>query len=166
MRLFSSLGFQAGVLLLSLSLLSSKPVQATTVTTTAQSNQQIITAAFARWQAGGDQFFNEVLADNVRWTIKGSGPAAKTYQGKAQFLAEAVHPFAQRMQTALVPTVKRIWAEGDEVVVYWEGSAHTKSGQRYHNSYIWIFQFQQQRATQVTAFLDLSAYYAVLNIEL
>jgi uncharacterized protein len=43
--------------------------------TESQRNKQIVAAAFDRWAAGGADFFNEMLAPDVVWTIEGSSPA-------------------------------------------------------------------------------------------
>lgn len=144
-------------------MLSSTKVVASSSIADHPSNQQVIAAAFNRWAAGGSGFFDEVLADTVRWTIQGSGPAAKTYHSKAEFLRDAVAPFAAQMQTPLKPEVKGMWASDDEVVVYWTGQAKTLSGKPYHNAYVWIFRMHQQQAVEVIAFLDLAAYYEVLH---
>ena len=61
-----------------------------------ESNRQIITEAFEKWSAGGSTFFDDVLAHNVVWTIKGSSPTAGTYDGRDQFVREAVKPFVER----------------------------------------------------------------------
>src|SRR5688572_16761112 len=53
-------------------------------------NKQIVTAAFDRWAAGGSDFFNELLAPNIVWTIEGSGPSAGTFRGRDEFIARAV----------------------------------------------------------------------------
>ena len=43
--------------------------------TTEDNNKQVVTEAFHRWAAGGTSFFDDVLAENVVWRIKGSSPA-------------------------------------------------------------------------------------------
>jgi hypothetical protein len=52
-------------------------------------NREIIRAAFEAWAAGGSTFFEDVLAPDVRWTILGSGPTARTYVGRDNFVREA-----------------------------------------------------------------------------
>ena len=126
-------------------------------------NRQFITRAFERWTSGSGDFFRDVLAPDVRWTIKGSGPAAGTYAGREDFLERAVQPFVARLATPIRPTVKAIWADGDDVIVHWDGSATAGDGSPYRNSYIWIFRMANGRASEVTAFLDLAAYDDVLR---
>ena len=57
-------------------------------------NKQVVAEAFHRWAAGGTSFFDDVLAENVVWRIKGSGPSAGEFPGHKTFLERAVRPFA------------------------------------------------------------------------
>lgn len=155
--------FVAGAVLLSLAVATPglAPASPPAGAAMATANKELLRAAFSRWAAGGSGFFDEVLAPDVAWTIEGSGPAAGTYRGKADFLDRAVAPFARLLATPVRPRVDAIWADGDDVVVQWRGTATTKRGRPYRNSYVWIFRMRDGRATAVTAFLDLPAYYAV-----
>lgn len=128
-----------------------------------EANRRVITAAFARWSAGTGNFFNEVLAPDVVWTIEGSSPSAGVFRGRENFLARAVRPFASRLSTPVRPTDVRVLAEGDDVVVKWEGSGVARDGRAYQNSYAWFFRMQNGRAAAVTAFLDLAPYDDVLR---
>lgn len=126
-------------------------------------NKEAVIAAFDRWQAGGTDFFTEILADDVVWTIKGSGPTAGTYRGRDDLVARAVRPLASRLSHPIRPVTKQIWAEGDHVIIQWDGEGMARDGKPYANSYLWIFQMAQGRATSVTAFLDLIPYDDVLR---
>lgn len=125
-------------------------------------NRQIVTEAFERWAAGGTDFFEEVLSPDVVWIIEGSGPSAGVYEGRDDFLARAVAPFGARLTGPVVPTVRHVWADGDHVIAHWDGATTALDGQPYANSYAWIFRMQEGMATEVTAFLDLVPYDAVL----
>lgn len=126
-------------------------------------NKAFVAAAFDRWAAGGSEFFNEVVAPDVVWTIEGSGPYAGTYRGRDDLMERAVRPLTIRLKTPIRPVSKRLWADGDYVIINWEGEAIARDEKPYTNSYIWIFRMEGGRATEVTAFLDLSAYEEVLR---
>ncbi len=128
-----------------------------------EQNRQIITQAFERWAAGGSSFFDDVLADDVTWTIKGTSPAAGTYRGRDDFIERAVRPFASRLAAPIVPTVHDVWASGDDVAVHWDGTTTAADGARYDNSYVWIFRMEDGRAAEVIAFLDLVPYDDVIR---
>lgn len=134
----------------------------TTVQSTAH-NKQVVTDAFNRWAAGGSDFFNDVLAPEVVWTIAGSSPTAGTYRGREAFLARAVRPFAGRLQTPVRPSATQIWADGEHVIIHWSGDAVARDGKPYHNDYVWIFRMHDDKAVEVHAFLDLVPYEDVLR---
>lgn len=126
-------------------------------------NKELIRGAFARWAAGGTNFFDEVLHEDVLWTIEGSGPSAGLYRGRQDLLDRAVKPFGARLSQPIRPNVKRIWAEGEHVAVHWDGEGRARDGRPYSNSYVWIFRMRGEKADEVTAFLDLPAYDDVLR---
>lgn len=128
-----------------------------------QRNKQFIAQAFQHWAEGGGTFFQDVLSPDVVWTIKGTGPAAGTYHGRDVFIEQAVAPFAARLSSFVKPTVNNIWADGNDVIVYWDGAGVAKDGKPYNNSFVWIFKMEDLRAIEVIAFLDLSQYEDVIN---
>ncbi|TCP31916.1 nuclear transport factor 2 family protein [Sphingomonas sp. BK235] len=125
-------------------------------------NRALVAAAFERWAAGqGDVF--ALLADDATWRVMGSDPAiARTYHGREALLAATARPLAARLSGPLVPTVRRMWAESDDVLVEWSGSAPVHDGTRYANDYLWIMTLRDGRITAVTAYLDVAAFAAVL----
>lgn len=126
-------------------------------------NRRLVSDAFARWAAGGNSFFNDVLTDDVVWTIEGSGPSAGVFRGRTDFVERAVRPFISRLSSPVRPTSYRVWADGEHVIINWEGSGMARDGQPYANRYAWIFRMQEGKAVEVTAFLDLAPYDDVLR---
>jgi uncharacterized protein len=125
-------------------------------------NRQFVTEAFQRWADGGSTFFADVLAPDVVWTIEGSGPSAGVFRGRDEFL-KMVRPFASRLREPIRPVSTRVWADGDHVIVNWEGVGQAGDGARYENRYAWIFRMEDGRAVEVTAFLDLVPFDDVLR---
>lgn len=122
-------------------------------------NKRIVDAAFARWEAGGSHLFEELLAPDVVWTIHGSGPSAGTLHGRDTLIEQAVRPLTERLSSPLRPVQRRLWGDGEHVIVQWEGAADLADGSRY----VWILRMQGGKAVEVDAFLDLPAYDAVLQ---
>lgn len=130
--------------------------------TRSEHNRQTVAAAFDRWADGGG-LFETLLAPDSVWTIEGSGPSARTYRSRDAFLAQAVRPFSARLRTPLRPLSRRIWADGDHVIVHWAGEAVARDGRAYRNRYVWILRMAGGKAVEVNAFLDLPAYDDVLR---
>ncbi|GGE85311.1 ketosteroid isomerase [Sphingomonas prati] len=133
-----------------------------TAQTTHDSNKATVRRAFDAWAAGGTDFF-DILADDVVWTIQGSGPNAKTYRSKAELVEKALAPFGARVSVPLKPTVRSMYADGDEVITVFDGVAQTNDGKPYRNTYAWFFTMRDGKVVTARAFLDLPAYDAVLR---
>lgn len=125
-------------------------------------NRQFITQAFEQWAAGGTSFFTDVLSPDIVWTIEGSGPSAGVFRGRDAVI-QMVRPFASRLSEPNRPVSTRVWADGDHVIVNWEGAGRARDGQPYANRYVWIFRMENGRAVEVTAFLDLVPFDEVLR---
>lgn len=125
-------------------------------------NKTIVREAFEKWRAGGN-LFAELLAPDVVWTIPGSDPVAGTYRGVEDFVRRASAPLISRLATPLAPDVRNIWADGDRVIVRFDGSATTTSGAPYNNQFLWIFRMKDGVVVEAEAFLDLMAYRKVVE---
>ncbi|WP_027998912.1 nuclear transport factor 2 family protein [Sinorhizobium arboris] len=125
-------------------------------------NRTAVQVAFEKWRAGGN-IFAGLLASDVVWTIHGSGPVAGTYRGVENFVERASAPLISRLATPLVPKVHHIWADGDTVIIRFDGSAITTTGAPYSNKFVWIFRMKDGAVVEAEAFLDLAAYQAVVE---
>ncbi|MET0328132.1 MAG: nuclear transport factor 2 family protein [Luteimonas sp.] len=122
----------------------------------------LVRSAFEAWRDGRGAVF-DLLADDVVWTVAGDSPVSGVYRSRQAFLDDAVAPITARLATPIVPTVERIVAEGDHVVVLWQGSATTRTGATYRNHYAWHLQVHEGRIVRATAFLDTWALARLLE---
>jgi hypothetical protein len=123
----------------------------------AAENKKLVQDVFAAWERGdGGAFFN-LLADDVRWTVIGSSPVSRTYTSKQAFFEGAAKPLNERLAGPIKPTVVNIIAEGDNVVLQWQGQAPTKAGKTYRNSYCWVMRLQDGKVKEGTAYIDTEA---------
>jgi ketosteroid isomerase-like protein len=116
-------------------------------------NKALVQASFERWKDGTGGPF-ELLASDVEWTIVGSSPLSKTYRSKQEFLDAVIKPFNARMSKPLVPTVRGLYADGDTVIIFFDGAATAKDGIAYRNTYTWYFQMKAGQVTKAFAFFD------------
>lgn len=136
--------------------------RATSTERSSPTNVDLVLAAFERWRDGGG-FFDQLVNDDVRWTIHGSGRLARTYTSRQAFVREAVAPFAARLQRPVMPTIRYIVGQDNVVIVVWDGESVARDDVPYRNSYVWIFKLSDGKAIEVEAYLDLVPYYAVLD---
>ncbi|API55396.1 ketosteroid isomerase (plasmid) [Rhizobium leguminosarum] len=127
-----------------------------------QRNRAIVEAAFEKWR-GGTYVFAELLAPDIVWTIHGSGPVAGTYRNQKDFIERASRPLTSRLATPVVPEVHNIFADGDTIIIRFDGTATTTSGAPYRNQFVWIFKMKDGLVVNAEAFLDLVAYQQVVD---
>ena len=120
----------------------------------AAENKKLIQAAFDAWADGDGAAFFNILAEDVQWTVIGSGPVSQAYTSRQAFLDGAAKPLNAKLAEPIQPTVVNIIAEGDQVVLQWEGTATAKSGKPYNNSYCWVMRVADGKVREGTAYID------------
>jgi ketosteroid isomerase-like protein len=104
-------------------------------------------------------YITDLLADDLAWTIVGRSRSSKTYASKEAFVGEVLEPFGARFSERFRPVaVHGIYADGDTVVVHWEGRAPGWDGKPYENAYAWIMRFRGGLVVEATAFYDSIAF--------
>jgi ketosteroid isomerase-like protein len=120
-------------------------------------NRALVSKGLQAWADGTGSPY-DLLAKNVRWTITGTSLAAKTYPSKEAFMSEVIRPFNARMRDRLVPTVHRLYAEGDTVIAHFDARGIARDGKPYVNSYAWILRMADGQVVEAYAFFDSKAF--------
>jgi len=107
----------------------------------AAANKALVRDRFEAWANGTGGPF-DLLADDAVWTIEGRSIAAKTYVGRKTFIREVVKPLNARIRDRLKPRVRSICADGDIVVIFFDGEATARDGKPYNNTYFWQFEMR------------------------
>ncbi|MCA1729238.1 MAG: nuclear transport factor 2 family protein [Actinobacteria bacterium] len=127
------------------------------------SNRERTEKAFRDWQ-GGTGYITALLADDLRWTIVGRSQVSKTFDSKEQFVGEVLQPFGARFSEPFRPVVIHgVYADGETVVVLWEGEGIRLDGKPYENSYAWFMRFDGGLVVEATAFFDSIAFNELWN---
>jgi ketosteroid isomerase-like protein len=123
-----------------------------------QSNRERTEKAFRDWQ-DGTGYITDLLADDLEWTIVGRSRASKTYASKERFVGEVLEPFGARFSEPFRPVnVRGIYADGDTVIVVWDGEGTRLDGKPYENTYAWFVRFREGMMVEATAFYDSIAF--------
>lgn len=122
-------------------------------TSTESRNRAVVEAAFRAWSDGTGSPF-DLLRDDATWTIVGRSVASKSYQGREAFVREVIRPFNARLSEPLKPSVRRIYADGDHVIVFFDATGTARDGEPYSNTYAWFFEMREGRVLAATAFFD------------
>jgi uncharacterized protein len=117
-------------------------------------NRERTEKAFRDWQEGIG-YITDLLADDLRWTIVGRSRSSGTYEGKEAFVDEVLGPFGARFSQPFRPVaVRGVYADGDTVVVLWDGEGTRLDGKPYENTYAWFMRFKDGLVVEATAFFD------------
>jgi ketosteroid isomerase-like protein len=120
---------------------------------TAERNREIVAAAFERWRTGTGTVF-ELLAPDARWEIVGHSTVSGTYYGKEAFMTQVIEPFGRRVSRPLIPSVRKIYADGDSVVALFDGESIATDGVPYRNTYAWFLRMRDDKIVDAVAFYD------------
>jgi ketosteroid isomerase-like protein len=120
----------------------------------AAENKRLIEDAFANWARGDAAAFMNLLADDVHWTVIGGTPVSRTYTSRQAFLDGAAKPLSAKLAGPILPTVRDIIAEGEKLVLQWDGRSTGKNGTIYAQTYCWVMRFEGGKVREGTAYLD------------
>jgi ketosteroid isomerase-like protein len=120
-------------------------------------NRALVAKGFEAWANGTGSPY-DLLAEDANWTITGNSMAARTYPTKEAFMSEVIRPFNARMQSRLIPTVRRLYAEGDTVIAFFDAKGTARDGQAYSNTYAWILEMRDGKIVRANAFFDSIAF--------
>lgn len=123
---------------------------------TADANKETIRRAFEAWQQGTGAI-TDVFAPDMVWRIEGHSVVSREYRDRQEFVDEVLAPFGARFadgERFRPITIRSITAEGDTVVVVWDGRGVANDGRPYENSYAWIMRLADGVVVDGTAFYD------------
>jgi len=128
-----------------------------------EANRQTIRDAFEAWQAGTAPI-TDVFASDMVWRIEGHSVASREYASRDQFVDEVLAPFGARFSAGerFRPVrIRSVVADGDTVVVVWDGRGVANDGEPYENSYAWIMRMRDAEVADGTAFYDSISFNAL-----
>ncbi|HXT93521.1 MAG TPA: nuclear transport factor 2 family protein [Trebonia sp.] len=128
--------------------------------TATEANRSTVRAAFEAWQDGTSAITNIFALDMV-WRIEGRSAASKEYKNRQEFIDEVLAPFGARFAAGerFRPVrIRSTCADGDTVIVIWDGSGVANDGGRYDNTYAWVMRLRDGQVIDGTAFYDSIAF--------
>ena len=117
----------------------------------------------AELDKGNGKPFVEAMADDFCWTIPGDTPWSRTYNGKQAVISELLQPLYAQFATSYISTTRRIMADGDRVVVEFDGRVTTKAGKAYNNRYCYVFRMEGGQMKELMEYLDTALVIAALE---
>jgi ketosteroid isomerase-like protein len=130
----------------------------------AAENKQLIQSVFTYLSGGNGQPFMDALADDACWTVMGSTPWSRTYEGKRAITDKLMRPLFRQFADQYTARAIRVIAEEDIVVVEARGQVTTKSGKPYSQTYCYLFRLADGRVRELTEYLDTALVTEALEI--
>ena len=128
----------------------------TTTSAETEANRETIRRAFAAWQDGSAPI-TDVFAPDMVWRIEGHSLASREYPDRQSFVDDVLAPFGARFAAGerfRPVTIRMIVADGDVVVVVWDGHGVANDHCPYENAYAWIMRLADGLVVDGTAFYD------------
>ena len=126
-----------------------------------EANRHAVREAFDAWKEGRGAI-SDLFAPEMVWRIEGRSAASKKYTNRQQFIDEVLAPFGARFARSSAPFrptgIRSIHADGDTVIVVWEGRGVANDGRPYENVYAWFLQMADGKVIDGTAFYDSIAF--------
>jgi len=128
----------------------------TTSDTQTEANRHLMTETFKAWRDGAEPF-PHTWANDMVWRLEGHSVASKAYTSKQEYIEEFVKPFGARFRPSdrFRPTnIRAVHADGDTVIVLWDGRGIAIDGKPYENTYAFFMQMRDGKVIDVTALTD------------
>ena len=115
-----------------------------------EQNKQVVVCFIEAFSRGDAEATKMCLAPDAMAIAKGFGKlsGARTYE----FIVATTAAFKGLMPSGLRPTFHSVTAEGDRVVVEFEGDATLANGERYCNQYCMVFTLRDGKIRQVNEY--------------
>ena len=126
-------------------------------------NKRLVEDVFAELADGNGRPFMDLLGDDVRWTVMGTGEWSRTYEGKRAVLDELMRPLFSQFAEPYRNAASRIIADDDHAVVECRGQVRTKSGKDYNQTYCYVCRIAGGKVRELTEYLDTELVSAVLE---
>jgi ketosteroid isomerase-like protein len=133
------------------------------MTDTAEANRRLIRSAFQGWQAGTASIA-DLFAPDMVWRIEGHSEACGEYTSAQDFIEQVLAPFGARFSQGerfRPVNIRSVLADGDTVVVIWDGRGICNDKVPYENSYAWILRLRDGKVIDGTAFFDSMSFNAL-----
>lgn len=110
---------------------------------------------FGYMRDGQQDKFNDRLADDIQWTVKGTHPLAGTFKSKQEYLDGAFNRLTAVLKDGIQLQLEAIYIDGSTAIVELKSFLTALNGMPYHNEYCWVIHFSEgKQITAITAYLD------------
>jgi ketosteroid isomerase-like protein len=129
-----------------------------------EQNKEIVRRSVAAFSRGDFAGYLADAADDFRFTLIGDTPFSGTIQGKQAVLEGLQSILGTRLEGgAIAMTIENLIAEGDYVAEQARGTARTRHGKTYDNTYCRVWHIVDGKIRSVIEYLDTEAVRTTLG---
>lgn len=119
-----------------------------------EDNKHVIKAFYEAGNRGDMDACFALLADDIKWTNIGSTKFSGTFVEKQVLTQQLLGPLFGQLKAGISSVVENMIAEGDFVVAQTAGTAETKDGKPYNNSYCQVIKVREGKIAEVKEYFD------------
>ena len=128
-------------------------------------NKQIVLDFYEAGARGDMDGCFALLADDITWTNIGSTKFSGTYVGKQALGEELLGPLFSQLKAGISSQIEQLTAEGNVVVAQTSGTAETRDGVPYNNTYCQVITIRDGKFARVTEYMDTALVDSVFGVE-
>ena len=128
-------------------------------------NKEIVRSFYEAGNRGDFDACFAMIADDIVWTNIGTTSLSGTYRGKADLMENLLAPLFGQLEAGIRSEIIRLVAESDYVVALTSGTASTKDGREYNNSYCHVIRLRDGQFVEVTEYFDTHLTGTVFGFE-
>ena len=129
----------------------------------AEANKAIVRLFYEAGNRGDFDACFDMVADDVTWTNIGTTSLSGTYTGKAELMEKLLGPLFGQLEAGISSTIDALIAEDDRVVALTSGTATTKDGRPYNNSYCQVIRLRDGKFVEVKEYFDTALAASVFG---
>jgi ketosteroid isomerase-like protein len=115
-----------------------------------EANKQVALDFLAAMDAGDGEAMDRCLTRDAFTNTQGQ--AGVSGQRSREMMVATASAFRDIVPTGFRPTITKVVAEGDSVVLEFEGDAVLSSGEPYCNQYVFVFSFENGKIRQLNEY--------------
>jgi ketosteroid isomerase-like protein len=129
-----------------------------------EKTREFLTDLFEQMESGDYMPLLGALSENLTWTVTGSSPISRVYQGKDDYVRNCYGALNQRLTTWPSARVKQLIVDDDRAVVFFQGVGGLgRNGIDYSMEYCWAIHVAEDKIDEVIGFYDGNRVSALFN---
>jgi uncharacterized protein len=118
-----------------------------------ETNKELVTNFWSAFAKGDIKTAFASLSDEVSWLIPGNLPISGLRKGKPEILNFARHA-AKMFPGGLKSELRRIYGDGDTVLIEMVNRGKLFNGRDYENDYCFVFEIENGKIRRVREYVD------------